>query len=65
MEPLVKMVLDDGLREAFSARPDAPVVPDDPERDPALPGTRHAVADGLRRLADRIEARPCSRQAMT
>jgi hypothetical protein len=44
--------------EAYSARPDAPVVPYVEPRHPVL-RTRTAVAAGLRRLADRTApARP-------
>ena len=42
-----------------SARPDAPVVPDRPQRtrSPRLGGLRQAAANGLRGLATRVEPR--------
>jgi hypothetical protein len=48
--------------EALSARPDAPTVPPRPPRKPRrLPGTRRAMANGLRWMATRIEPSPaCS-----
>ncbi len=61
MEPLVKLVIEDKLGEALSARPDAPVVTD-AVPDGRLHRTgpaRELTARALRRLADRIEpARP-------
>jgi hypothetical protein len=63
VEPLLKKVLDDALSEAWSARPQSPVIADDRERDSSPTRTRQAVAYWLRRLADRIESRPRSRHA--
>ena len=65
MEPLVKLIMDAELREAWSARPDSPVVPDPrPARLPPrvrglVQGARLSAAAALRRTADRVDPCPC------
>jgi hypothetical protein len=44
--------------EAGSARPDAPVQPDRPAKQPRAAGTRTRVAASLRSLAHWVEPRP-------
>jgi hypothetical protein len=54
----ISLALDLTRQHVFSARPDAPVVPERPPRRRALAGpTRRVAAGALRRLADRLE--PC------
>ena len=71
MEPLVKLIMDAELHEAWSARPDAPVVPGpDPSRSSPLlqrvrglvQGARLNAAAALRRTADRVDPCPCQAQ---
>jgi hypothetical protein len=62
MEPLGYLSAMSATRQGvLSARPDAPVVPDRPARwRNASTVVRRAGADGLRRLADRLEPRRAS-----
>jgi len=63
MEPLVKIIMDAGLGEAWSARPDSPVVPGQgpsrlrPRVRGVVEGARLSAAAALRRTADRVD--PC------
>jgi hypothetical protein len=58
MEPLVKLIMDSTLDRAWSALPNAPVVPDPPpRRRPDLGLVRRSAAATLRRFADVVEPR--------
>jgi hypothetical protein len=68
MEPLVKLIMEAKLQEAWSARPDAPVIPDPGPSRPArlwtrvrglVQATRLSAATALRRTADRVDPCPC------
>jgi hypothetical protein len=68
MEPLVKLIMDAQLHEAWSARPDSPVIPDPgPSRWTRLSApvrgfvqeARLSAATVLRRTADRVDPCPC------
>ena len=68
MEPLVKLIMDAKLQEAWSARPDSPVIPDPgPSRwarvsagvQGFVEGARLGAAVALRRTADRVDPCPC------
>jgi hypothetical protein len=68
MEPLVKLIMDAQLRDAWSARPDSPVIPDPGPSRPArlaprirglVQEARLGAAVALRRTADRVDPCPC------
>jgi len=59
MDPLVFSLANEiSRRNALSARPDAPVIPERPPRPRAHAAGRRAAAGALRRLADRLEPGP-------
>jgi hypothetical protein len=68
MEPLVKLIMEAQVHEAWSARPDSPVVPDprparlSPRVRGLVQGARLNAAAALRRTADRVDPCQCGAQ---
>lgn len=60
MDPFGIRAIEETKRQVLSARPWAPVVPDEPRSTSSLASLRGTVASLLRRVADHVEPAPCA-----